>query len=159
MQLPWRQDMTIQQTQRLLYSFQYWTGQPLLERIGSQIEQAQSLFEANFVVVSHGTEADPIFNYGNGKALELWELSWEELTRTPSRKTAEPVAQAERSQMLAEAANRGFISHYCGIRISSKGRRFRINDGIIWEVIDQSGRRYGQAAVFSKYEFFRGRVS
>lgn len=153
MQLPWRQTAIIQQTHRLLYSFQHWTGQPLLELSGSPIEPAQSLYEADFVVVSHGTELDPIFNYGNGKALELWQLSWEELIRTPSRKTAEPVAQPERSRMLAEAASKGFISHYSGIRISSQGQRFRIDDGIIWEVIDESGQRYGQAAVFSKYEF------
>jgi hypothetical protein len=35
---------------------------------------AQFLFEAPFVVVSHGIEANPILNYGNKKALTLWEL-------------------------------------------------------------------------------------
>ena len=153
MSLPWRQPAIIQQTQRLLHSFQHWTGRPLLELNGSPIEQSQRLFDADFVVVSHGTEPDPIFNYGNGKALELWRLSWDEFIRTPSRKSAEPIARPERSQMLSEAASKGFISHYSGVRISSQGERFRIDNGIIWEVVDEIGRRYGQAAVFSKYEF------
>ncbi|MDJ0707691.1 MAG: MEKHLA domain-containing protein [Leptolyngbyaceae cyanobacterium MO_188.B28] len=153
MSFPWRQPAIIQQTQRLLYSFRHWTKRPLLELTGSLIEQSQLLFDADFVVVSHGTESDPIFNYGNGKALELWRLSWDEFIQTPSRKTAEPVAQPERSQMLSEAASKGFISHYSGVRISSQGERFKIDDGIIWEVVDEMGRRYGQAAVFSNYEF------
>ena len=162
MAFSWRQPAIVQHTQRLLYSFQHWTGRPLLELTRSPLEQSQHLYDADFVVVSHGTEPDPIFNYGNGKALELWQVSWDELIQTPSRKTAEPIAQAERSQMLAEAANKGFISHYSGIRISSQGQRFRIDDGIIWDVVDKSGRRYGQAAVFLKIRIplgFRDRVS
>ncbi|MEZ6067919.1 MAG: MEKHLA domain-containing protein [Planctomycetaceae bacterium] len=34
---------------------------------------AEALFEAPFVVVAHGTEADPILDYANRQALELWE--------------------------------------------------------------------------------------
>ncbi len=36
-------------------------------------------------MVSHGTESDPIFNYGNRKALELWELSWDDFIEMPSK--------------------------------------------------------------------------
>ena len=36
-----------------------------------------------------------MLNYGNRAALTLWEMSWEELTRTPSRLTAEPVARCD----------------------------------------------------------------
>lgn len=58
---------------------------------------AQRLFEADFVVVSHGTQADPIFNYGNLKAVELCQLDWEAFTSLLSRCSAEPVVQSERS--------------------------------------------------------------
>ena len=67
----------------------------MLDVNGSPLETAKALFEASFVLASHGTELDPIFNYGNRKALELWELSWEEFTRIPSRRSAEEVVQEE----------------------------------------------------------------
>ncbi|MEO1800781.1 MAG: MEKHLA domain-containing protein, partial [Cyanobacteria bacterium J06629_2] len=50
--------------------------------------KAQALFEADFVLVSHGTEADPIYSYANYKALQLWQLNWEDFTSMPSRKSA-----------------------------------------------------------------------
>lgn len=89
--LPWQQETIIRHTQRLLYSFEYWTKPTLLDVAGSTTEIAQTVFEAPFVIVSHGTQADPIFNYGNRRALELWEISWEDFTQIPSRNTAEQV--------------------------------------------------------------------
>ena len=118
------------------------------------MEFAQALFEAPFVLVSHGTQPDPIFNYGNRKALELWKLDWEDFTRMPSRKTAEQVVQQERDRLLAETAAKGF-SNYSGIRISSTGKRFKIEDGIIWNVLDEQNQRCGQASVFCKYIFIK----
>jgi hypothetical protein len=91
LQFPWQQEAVIRHSQRLLYSFQHWTGRSLLDASGSLAEIAQQLFEAPFVLVSHGMELDPIFNYGNQRALELWELDWEQFTQMPSRKTAEQV--------------------------------------------------------------------
>jgi hypothetical protein len=151
-QFPWQQDVVIRHSQLLLHSFKHWTGRSLLDVSGSQEEIAQQLFEAPFVLVSHGTETDPIFNYGNRKALELWELDWEEFTRMPSRKTAEPMVQEERDRLLAEAATNGF-STFSGVRISSTGERFKIEDGILWNVIDDQNQRCGQAAVYSKCTF------
>ena len=146
---PWQQQAIISHSQRLLHSFQHWTGRCLLDVNGSPVEIAQALFEAPFVLVSHGREPDPIFNYGNRRALELWEFSWEDFTQMPSRKCVEPVTQEERDRLLAEAATKGF-SYFSGIRITSTGQRFHIEDGILWNVLDEQ-RRCGQAAVFSKY--------
>jgi len=70
----------------------------------------------------------------------------------PSRKTAEQVVQEERDRLLAETASKGF-SHYSGVRVSSTGKRFYIEDGIIWNIIDEQNQRCGQAAVFSKRKF------
>ena len=148
---PWQQQAIISHSQRLLHSFQHWTGRSLLDVNGSSVEIAQALFEAPFVLVSHGTEPDPIFNYGNRKALELWEFSWEDFTQMPSRKCVEPVIQEERDRLLAEAATKGF-SYFSGIRITSTGQRFHIEDGILWNVLDEQ-RRCGQAAVYSKCKF------
>jgi hypothetical protein len=68
--------------QLLLDSFAWLLGRELIPRTGSAAEQAERLFQAPFVVVSHGTQADPILNYGNAAALALWEMTAEELRRT-----------------------------------------------------------------------------
>jgi hypothetical protein len=107
------------------------------------------------VVVSHGTEADPILNYGNQTALDVWEMAWEQLVKTPSRLTAEPVNRAEREWMLDQASQRGFIDTYRGIRISGTGRRFLVENALIWNVLDADCQRIGQAATFSHWTWLR----
>jgi len=149
----WREPAIVEWSQLLLDSFRHWTGRELLERTGSAEAQAQALFAAPFVLVSHGTEEDPVLNYGNRIALELWETTWEQFTRTPSRLTAEPVNQADRERMLAQAAARGFIDDYRGVRISNTGRRFQVEDAIVWTVIDAKNKKLGQAATFSRWSF------
>ncbi len=72
-------------------------------------EQARQLCYAPFAVASHDTSLDPILNYGNKTALDLWELSWSDFRSTPSRKTAETITQEERSRLLAEVTTHGFI--------------------------------------------------
>jgi len=109
------------------------------------------LFEAPFVVVSHGVEPDPILNYGNQAALDLWELSWGQFTKTPSRLTAEPDDRAERGRMLKQARVNGYFDGYRGVRISSTGRRFLVEQALIWTVLDLAGRPMGQAATFSHW--------
>lgn len=136
----------IQQAQRLITSFQHWTGKPL-------IETPEALFEAPFVVVSHGTESDPIFNYANRQALDLWEMDWDTFTQLPSRYSAEPISQEERSRLLAQAKAQGYISDYRGVRISSTGKRFWIEDVILWTVLDELDQPCGQAATFSSWKF------
>ena len=138
-------------SQWLLDSFRRWTGRDLLIRTGTPDAQAQALFAAPFVVVSHGIEADPLLNYGNQQALDLWELSWAQLTSTPSRLTAEPMNRDERARMLAVAEKQGYYSGYRGIRISSTGKRFLVEDATVWNVVDGQGIRVGQAATFAHW--------
>ncbi|HTL88500.1 MAG TPA: MEKHLA domain-containing protein [Leptolyngbya sp.] len=134
----------LQHAKRLIKSFNHWTGKSL-------IETPEALFEAPFVVISHGTEPDPIFNYANRQALLLWEMDWETFTTMPSRKSAEPVSQIERSRLLAQATSQGYISGCRGIRISSSGKRFWIEDVILWTVLDELDQPCGQAATFSRW--------
>lgn len=138
-------------SQLLLDSFRHWTGRDLLIRTGTPDAQAQALFAAPLVVVSHGAEADPLLNYGNQQALDLWELSWAQLTSTPSRLTAEPMNRDERARMLAVAEKQGYYSGYRGIRISSTGKRFLVEDATVWNVVDGQGIRVGQAATFARW--------
>jgi hypothetical protein len=149
----WETDFVVAQTACLARSLKQWTGHELLSGVSSPMELAQKVFEAPFVVVSHGTEADPVLNYGNRAALSLWEMSWVELTRTSSRLTAEAPNQDERSRLLAVVAQRGFIDDYSGVRISKSGRRFRIARAMVWNLLTEDGQPCGQAAMFDRWEF------
>lgn len=138
-------------TQLLLDSYRRWLGRELIPRDGSAEDQARGLFEAPFVVVSHGTQADPILNYANRTALELWEMDIPALLQTPSRLTAEPVHRDERARLLERTTRNGYVDDYQGIRISSTGRRFRIEQAIVWNLVDAAGAFRGQAATFSRW--------
>ncbi len=153
MDSPWQTDFVIAQTQTLARSLKQWTGRDLLPGDFSPAELAEKIFHAPFVLVSHGTEADPVLNYGNAAALALWEMSWAELTRTPSRLTAEAPNREERARLLAAVTARGFIDDYSGVRISKSGRRFRIARATVWNLISETGRSCGQAAMFTHWEF------
>lgn len=137
----------------LLDSFARLLGRELVSREGTAADQAERLFQAPFVVASHGTEADPVLNYGNAQALALWEMSWEEFTRTPSRLTAEPVHRAERAQLLTRTQLQGYVDDYAGIRIAKTGRRFRIEQAIVWNLTTADGSHSGQAATFNSWAF------
>ena len=137
----------------LLRSHHYWTGRHLIEPSGESAADARALFEAPFVVVSGGAEEDQMLNYANLTALGLWEMNWETLVKTPSRHTAETMHRDERAAFLRRVRERGFIDDYSGIRISSTGRRFRIRQATVWNVLDAAGTYAGQAATFSSWEF------
>ncbi len=142
----------IQHSQYLLNSFKTLTGQDLSDRTAPIDVQAQTLFDANFVIVSHNTEADPIFNYGNQAALDLWEFDWEQFTKLPSRLSAEPLAQIHRDRLLQAVKEQGYIANYRSVRITRTGKRFWVENAIIWNVTDDSGKGIGQAASFSKWK-------
>ena len=135
----------------LLSSFRRWTGRHLIDAALSATEQAKKLYFAPFVVLSHDRSPDPILNYANELGLTLFELSWSELIVLPSRLTAEPFHQNERARLLDSVSTRGDIDDYRGIRLSKNGRRFRIDNAVVWNLIDESGCMRGQAATFSTW--------
>ncbi|MGD9501036.1 MAG: MEKHLA domain-containing protein [Methyloceanibacter sp.] len=107
--------------------------------------------EAPFVVLAHGPDPDPNFIYANKAAQACFGYSWEEFLALPSRLSAEPADQAKRQALLDEVARKGFFAGYSGIRIAKSGKRFLIEDGVIWELIDRDGMRHGQAATFGNW--------
>jgi hypothetical protein len=149
----WHSESVIVQTQIIARSLKHFTGRDLLAGNFSPAELAEKVFHAPFVLVSHGTKADPILNYGNASALALWEMSWAELTQTPSRLTAEALNRKERARLLAAVTANGFIDDYSGIRVSKTCRRFRIAQATVWNLLDERGAYAGQSAIFSHWEF------
>ncbi len=132
---------------RLIVSFAAVTGGDL--RVVAEAGDGP-LYAAPAVVLMHGTEADPVFCYANRSAQALWGYGWDEFVTLPSRRSAEPVAQAERDRLLTQARERGFIDDYQGIRIAKDGRRFHISGVVLWNVV-VDGVSHGQAAVFRRW--------
>jgi MEKHLA domain len=151
---PTEQNFYLQEhASRLLVSFTHWTGKSLIETDSPMEEQARRLFYAPFVLLSHNTAPDPILNYANRAALTLFELTWEELVNLPSRKTAEPSEQEERERLLAMVSRQGYIDDYRGVRVAKSGRRFFIHQATVWNLLDDNGTFYGQAAMFRHWKF------
>ncbi|WP_156777125.1 MEKHLA domain-containing protein [Nitrococcus mobilis] len=135
----------------ILSSLFRMTGRNLVDPTLSDKDRYRSLFEAPFAIVSHNTEVDPVFNYGNKIALELFEMKWVDFVNLPSRISAEQQIREERQQLLARVTKYGFIEDYKGVRISSSGKRFLVEDSIVWNMIDQNGTYRGQAAVLYRW--------
>ena len=149
----WQSEKVITHTACLARSLKHFTGRELFSGASHTLDLAEKVFAAPFVLVSHGTEADPVLNYGNRTALTLWEMTWDELTRTPSRLTAEAPNREERARLLAAVTSHGFIDDYSGVRISKSGRRFRIHRATVWNLVTEAGQPCGQAAMFDQWEF------
>jgi hypothetical protein len=137
----------------LCASYTRLTGRELVNVQLTPQQQVEALDAAPFAVVSHGTQSDPIFNYANLTALTLFEMDWSAFTRLPSRLSAEPLERSERERLLARVTQDGFVDDYSGVRISASGRRFRIDGATVWNLHDEHGRFYGQAALLSQWRF------
>lgn len=148
----WRQPGWVELSQVMLDSYQHWIGRDLITRTGSAEDDARALFEAPIVVVAHGTQPDPLLSYANRVALDLWEMDIETLLQTPSRLTAEPGHREERAAFMERTARDGHATGYTGIRVSRTGKRFRIRDAVIWNLV-HDGHLVGQAASFANWVF------
>lgn len=135
----------------LLDSHQRLTGRPLLLEAATEAATARALYHAPFVVLSHGLEADPQFNYANLAAQRLFEMDWEAMIGLPSRYSAEAPERGERERLLAQVAAQGYIDDYAGVRVARSGRRFRIETATVWNLADAEGRPRGQAAAFGRW--------
>jgi hypothetical protein len=55
--------------------------------------------------------------------------------------------------LLKDVREKGCSDNYKGIRISKNGRRFVIEKAKVWNLIDEKGEPYGQAATFCDWEY------
>lgn len=152
MQDIWQKPEIISWSQIILNSYQQLLGKELINRNGNPLEEAKQLFYAPMVVLSHNNDPDPIFNYANLQGLELWEMTWEQLITTHSRLSAEPMLREEREKLLLEAERKGYITNGKGIRISRTGKRYKIQDIVLWNLTDKQNQYCGQAATFSDWQ-------
>lgn len=148
----WQKPEIISWTQIILNSYKRLLNKELIERNEDLLIDSKNLYNGDFVVLSHNNKPDPIYNYGNQKALDLWEMNWRQLIQTPSRNTTEPISREERETLLKEANLKGYITNYGGVRVSSTGKRYLIQDITLWNLFDSKGEYCGQAATFSHWQ-------
>lgn len=141
-----RDDGLLLRLELVAASFTRLTGRSLVDDA-----TPDRLWSAPRVIVAHGGEADPVFFYGNRLALEVFEIDFANFIRLPSRYSAEPQAREERARLLERVSRYGFIDDYSGVRISAAGRRFRIEQAVVWNLIDPLGVCHGQAATFDRW--------
>ena len=121
-------------------------GRPLVDRVDDVVE---ALWLSPLAIVAHDSQADPVFFFGNHAALAAFAYDADAFLRLPSRLSAEAPLREERQALLDRVSARGFIDDYAGIRISATGRRFRIENAAVWNLVDAFGQRHGQAAAFA----------
>ena len=146
-------DFLLTQTRLILSSYRHWTGKILWPENLPEETLVREVFFAPFVVASAGIEEDPVLNYGNQKALDLWEMEWKNFTQTPGRKTAEALERDARAGFLETVKRQGYIDNYQGIRISGTGRRFEIQNASVWNLRDKNGKYQGQAVTFPSAKY------
>lgn len=134
-------------------SYRRLTGRALASAEGDPVE---ALWSSPLAIVAHGTEADPVFFFGNRTALTLFEMDFDTFTRLPSRFSAEPLQRDERAVLLERVTRNGIIDDYAGIRISATGKRFRISNASVWNLTDETGAAVGQAAAFAEWVYVGG---
>jgi PAS domain-containing protein len=130
-------------------SYQRLVGKPLGPPVMETREGAAWLQDtAPFCVLAHDNAVDPRFVYANRAAQRCFEYSWDEITSLPSRLSADTPDREERRKLLEAVTRDGFATGYRGLRIARSGRRFWIEDGTVWQLIDETGVVRGQAATF-----------
>lgn len=145
----WTEDELRARARWLLHSYRHWAGEDLVGLASDDDAScARALFGAPLAVLAHDTRPDPLCIYANAAALAAFELRIEDAPRFATSRTAEPAARQDRRVALARAGEAGLLRGYSGVRVSTAGRRFEIHDGRIWTVLDDAGRRVGQAAAF-----------
>jgi hypothetical protein len=133
----------------LAESYRRLTGKPLIQAAATDaVSLRGAIWNAPFAIVAHGTEADPVFFYGNRYALQCFGMDFGEFTRLPSRLSAGPLAQAAREKLMAQVMQRGYVDGYSGMRIAKGGRQFMISNATVWNITDDAGAPCGQAAQF-----------
>ncbi len=141
-------------TDQLLQSYKNAFGKPLL--ICPDVDdyhrlQSQELFILKKIVIAHDKQDDPCLIYANASALQLWQMSWDEMIGMPSRQTAPKDAQRQRQAILNKAITKTAIKGYRGIRVNKKGEKFFIDNVKIWTIWDNDNSAIGQAASFASW--------
>lgn len=130
-------------------AYRYWTGGGLpCTLIEPRSRAAWIHRESPYGLVFHNNDDDPLFIYGNERALSCFKYSREIFYGMPSRFSASAVDREARQALLKSVTTSGIAWGYNGYRVDRHGHPFMIYDGVVWEVLNDTGKRLGQAALF-----------
>ena len=145
----WRSDIA----EIAIASYEHFTGKSVVDCKNKYSSPYEALFHLKRPLLVHDTQSDPIFCYGNLLALEIFEYNWEELIKLPSRLSAEVKQQEDRLKMMKEIKKTGYAKGYSGTRITKTGKRIKIGDTTIWNLLGPNSQFSGQAALIKTFEY------
>ena len=107
-----------------------------------------SFDECVLPIASH--DSNGFFNYLNKAALSLFKVTKDQVIGRSTTMTAPKSEQKQRNELLNQVNSHGFIDNYKGIRVTSDGELFQIEDATIWNVVDKNSHKMGQAVIIYK---------
>jgi hypothetical protein len=135
----------------LISSYRKIVGMALVPDEVSAAAAAEWLYRAPFGVLAQDASPDPRFVYANLAAQRHFEYSWQEFMGMPSRLSAEPQNRDQRQAFMDSVLEQGYATGYEGPRIAKSGRRFLVQDGTVWNLVDADGILRGQAALIRRW--------
>lgn len=130
------------------YSYTLLTSRDL--PLSSNDNLINAFDQCSFPIASHDNSSEPLFNYANRAALNLFKMTSKQMIGLPSKDSALPIDQDERSLILEQVIKYGFIEHYQGKRVASDQSIFHIQDATVWNLLDHEKKYYGQAVIIFK---------
>mmetsp|Transcript_14710 Transcript_14710/g.23932 ORF Transcript_14710/g.23932 Transcript_14710/m.23932 type:complete len:173 (-) Transcript_14710:2202-2720(-) len=128
-------------------SYKHYTGKQLG---GEEMATWEALHNSEaFVLASVGIQDDPIFNYGNRAAMNVFKLDWDEFTQFPGRYSADEENRESREKLLKMANQAEYLPDVEAIRVDAEKRRFKLVDAELFTVLSGDKQtRIGQAVWF-----------
>jgi len=109
-----------------------------------------------YILISHGTEESPIYNFGNKACLNAFARSWENQGSMPSSESVVRRSQdeASRIELMRIVTNYGiFDGKLNGYRVRDDGKFIKLTEGVVWNCYgdDEEETYIGQAAFFDTH--------
>ena len=120
------------------------TGKGIIERIGisDNIDNLSTQKEfvyknicmnERWVLISHGIEEDPIYNFVNVAGLKAFVRTWDEFKKLPSRQSVvfQTTDEKLRIELMKKVTTCGFVEGASGIRVRGDGQFLRLVDAVV----------------------------
>lgn len=158
-------------------SLRQLTGCGILERVGwsNDSDTSALLTNSRYALYSHGIVKPDMIdgainNYANFGALAFFGVTYKQFVQLPCSRIAPPgfhqkrlgeiMEELELQAEMAEAGStqgegcRGSLENYSGMRcrldLTNQGLTFLIKNAVIWNIVDDEGKYYGQATLFDR---------
>jgi MEKHLA domain len=159
-------------------SLRRWTGRGVFERMGlgttdsSTTRTTSSSSDENdddselqryyekiyldnrYVLITHGTESDPIYNFANRAALTAFWRSYSSMIQLPSARSVvlQSKDESRRIQLMKSVTENNYVENATGVRIRDDGRFVKLVDAVVWNCFDDDDTYIGQAAFFDRLQ-------